>query len=123
MYESIAGIMYWKGIVLSDNEVVELLNGPSSEPDEVDRVIISQLVDPEQEVLRLKDENRELKEKAKAWDDLEALVKECDSDRFDFRINLHNISITHYGDTLTHFGDFFSKKAVSNALESIRGES
>ena len=61
-------------------------------------------------------------EKAKAWDDLEDLVSKCNSDRFDFRISLGYISVTYYGDVITTFSEKFSKEAVSNALESIKGE-
>ena len=92
------------------------------------------IVDLEHQVLELKKERlethssygdlavkyTEIKEKAKAWDDLEALVSKCNSDRFDFRISLGYISVTYYGDVITTFSEKFSKEAVSNALESIK---
>ena len=79
------------------------------------------MVDLEQEVLRLKDENSELKERAKAWDDLNELIS---SDKGPLLIGF-----AKYNDEpLIKYNDFYYEcnsiiDGVSRALESIKGES
>jgi len=99
---------------------------------------MNELVDYSQEVIRLKDENRELeqqvlelKEKAKAWDDLEALANKAfneDEDRY-WELNIYDsrvfLSSCLPGGTTIHFeADLHDSlsEGVSNALESIKGE-
>jgi len=112
-----------------------------------DQAVVDCMVKYEKEVLRLKDENRELKEKnasylrlidldtkriiewgdkAGAWDDLEALVSNLkgrivitpNSDPYWCRFIVEDTSLTNL-----YSSKEFSKEAVSNALESIKRES
>ncbi len=88
-----------------------------------DAKVMSDTVDVEQELIRLKDENRELKEKAKAWDNLEALV--AGNTRY-VEIGNNSLSIERFyvDDPYIRYEDVTDlKEAVSSAIESIRGES
>ena len=88
-----------------------------------DAKVMSDAVDVEQELIRLKDENRELKEKAKAWDNLEALV--AGNTRY-VEIGNNSLSIERFyvDDPYIRYEDVTDlKEAVSSAIESIRGES
>ena len=97
----------------------------------------------EQEILELKDGIRdmsfkmgeshlsyqteiiELKEKAKAWDDLEALVNGCDKQYREISIENDCLQVSGSDIYETFRCDFNKetlKEAVSNALESIKGE-
>ena len=107
-----------------------------------DKEVMSRMVDHEQEVLRLKGElnyanntiegyreateliavsHEGFKEKAKAWDDLEALLK-SDND-------MVSLGFAKYeGEPLVKYNGVFYgcstiAEGVSNALESIKGES
>ena len=89
--------------------------------------VMSDAVDVEQELIRLKQENRELKEKAKAWDDLEALVNICREKEYSLYVdemsqNPNQITIdTGHSNLFFYSSDL--KVSISNALTSIRGES
>ena len=68
-----------------------------------------------------------IEEKAKAWDDLEALIDECkDKNKCEFieidKGEIRVLSTCWNGADYVFEGEF-NKEAVSNALESIRGES
>ena len=85
--------------------------------------VMSDAVDVEQELIRLKDENRELKEKAKAWDNLEALVA---GNTCYVEIGNNSLSVERFyvDDPYIRYEDVTDlKEAVSSAIESIRGES
>ena len=99
--------------------------------------------DLEQEVLRLKDEVRDLEfntgevhlyyqnkiikleEKAKAWDDLEALVESTSGNKKFTELFYNSENQCHFlaGNEGMHNDGKTLAEAVSNALESIRGES
>ena len=84
---------------------------------------MSDAVDVEQELIRLKQENRELKEKAKAWDNLEALV--AGNTRY-VEISNNSLSVERFyvDDPYIRYEDVTDlKEAISSAIESIRGES
>ena len=88
-----------------------------------DAKVMSDAVDVEQELIRLKDENRELKEKAKAWDNLEALVA---GNTCYVEIGNNSLSVERFyvDDPYIRYEDVTDlKEAVSSAIESIRGES
>jgi hypothetical protein len=83
-----------------------------------DAKVMSDAVDREQELIRLKDD---LRAKAKAWDDLEALMS---SDKGPLLIGYSEYN----GQSLVKYNGVFYgcntiTEGVSNALESIRGES
>ena len=85
--------------------------------------VMSDAVDVEQELIRLKQENRELKEKAKAWDNLEALVA---GNTCYVEIGNNSLSVERFyvDDPYIRYEDVTDlKEAVSSAIESIRGES
>jgi hypothetical protein len=104
--------------------------------------VMSDAVDVEQELIRLKQENRELKEKAKAWDNLEALVA---GNTCYVEIGNNSLSVERFyvDDPYIRYKDKVKeilgrspdksdsvvedvtdlKEAVSSAIESIRGES
>jgi hypothetical protein len=77
-------------------------------------------VDVEQELIRLKDD---LRAKAKAWDDLEALVA---GNTCYVEIGNNSLSVERFyvDDPYIRYEDVTDlKEAVSSAIESIRGES
>lgn len=91
-----------------------------------DAKLMSDAVDKEQGILKRLDELRVIKEKAKAWDDLEELMNilcaairilPLQDDYWDKFIVAPMNGSTIYSESN------FSKEAVSNALKSIRGES
>jgi len=81
-----------------------------------DAKLMSDAVDREQEMLKRLDELRVIKEKAKAWGDLEALM-----DKEGYIEICININGDIFIDDL-NMGNNLSK-AISDALGSIRGES
>lgn len=104
------------------------------------RRIMSDAVDMEQELIRLKDESRqiqidyyklmkvniELDKKAKAWDDLEALVNICREKEYSLYVDemsqTPNQITIDTGHSNKAFYSCDLKESVSNALESMRGE-
>jgi hypothetical protein len=82
--------------------------------------VMSDAVDVEQELIRLKDD---LRAKAKAWDDLEALVA---GNTCYVEIGNNSLSVERFyvDDPYIRYEDVTDlKEAVSSAIESIRGES
>ncbi len=82
--------------------------------------VMSDAVDVEQELIRLKDD---LRAKAKAWDDLEALVA---GNTCYVEIGNNSLSVKRFyvDDPYIRYEDVTDlKEAVSSAIESIRGES
>jgi len=102
---------------------------------------MSDAVDREQEALRLIAENEDLlnalehvikerdhlEEKAKAWDDLEALVNLCRDSEFGLSVDQYsqepNQVTIDKGEIDCYFYSSDLKVSVSNALKSIKGES
>jgi hypothetical protein len=85
-----------------------------------DAKVMSDAVDVEQELIRLKDD---LRAKAKAWDDLEALVA---GNTCYVEIGNNSLSVERFyvDDPYIRYEDVTDlKEAVSSAIESIRGES
>ena len=82
--------------------------------------VMSDAVDVEQELIRLKDD---LRAKAKAWDDLEALVA---GNTCYVEIGNNSLSVERFyvDDPYIRYEDVTDlKEAVSSAIESIKGES
>ena len=88
--------------------------------------LIDEVRELKQEALDLKVVIRHIEDEAKAWDDLEALVKETKSgivlhpNQDDY---WHRFIVGDAGNVPLFSSKEFSKEAVSNALESIKGES
>jgi len=89
------------------------------------KTAFDRIVDLEQEIIRLKDENQELKEKAKAWDYLNHLINECRYEELTIAIKPHhNIKQFYIVDDLEKGGVYdsynvFDKITVNSALKNI----
>jgi len=119
---------------------------------DISELVGNAMVDDAQEIIRLKQEVRELKDevrelefnmgenhlsyqtqiinltkRAKAWDDLEALVNLCRDSEFGLSVDQYsqepNKLVIDKGEIDCYFYSSDLKVSVSNALESIRGES